>query len=411
MTEATQTLPATPASLPRPVAASAVNVLVSVKFAVTLVLVIAGGCVIGTLVPQGAEVAGWLQKHPDTAGWVRVLHSLGLTHVFSSWWFIALLATLGASVAACSLRRLATVRRAAGATRTRALGSMLVHVSILLILAGGVVRGLWGVNGTLELREGETKNQFTADAGALALPFSLQLAKFEVERYEALAGKSPKKDAHQLVVGWPARRMSARVPIALGVTHTLTPQGEPATMENTWRVTVLRYVPDFTMNAETRAVMSRSDAPENPAILVAVEGPDYHNHRWLFARYPDFGLGSAASHGGNRGPLTLTYAHPSATPGRPADSGPIKSFKSTVNVVENGQVVATRTVEVNQPFTWKGYTFYQSGYNPDDRAWTSLQVARDPGVPLVYAGFALMIGGLFVVFYLNPWLHARRRTA
>jgi type IV secretory pathway VirB3-like protein len=33
---------------------------------------------------------------------------------------------------------------------------------------------------------------------------------------------------------------------------------------------------------------------------------------------------------------------------------------------------------------------------------------RDPGVPLVYAGFALMIAGLFIVFYVNPWLQARR---
>ena len=66
---------------------------------------------------------------------------------------------------------------------------------------------------------------------------------------------------------------------------------------------------------------------------------------------------------------------------------------------------------MNSPFSYKGYTFYQSGYNPQDLSWTSLQVVRDPGVPLVYAGFALIIGGLFIVFYVNPWLQARRAKA
>ena len=42
---------------------------------------------------------------------------------------------------------------------------------------------------------------------------------------------------------------------------------------------------------------------------------------------------------------------------------------------------------------------------------TSLQVVRDPGVPLVYAGFALLIAGLAIIFYLNPWLESRRAPA
>ncbi|HTS17895.1 MAG TPA: cytochrome c biogenesis protein ResB, partial [Verrucomicrobiae bacterium] len=62
-------------------------------------------------------------------------------------------------------------------------------------------------------------------------------------------------------------------------------------------------------------------------------------------------------------------------------------------------------------FSYKGYTFYQSGYNPDDLSYTAFQVVKDPGVPVVYAGFALMIVGLFIVFYLNPWLDARRKAS
>ena len=42
-----------------------------------------------------------------------------------------------------------------------------------------------------------------------------------------------------------------------------------------------------------------------------------------------------------------------------------------------------------------------------DTALKLLQVVNDPGVPVVYAGFALMIAGLFVVFYVSPWMAAR----
>ena len=110
-------------------------------------------------------------------------------------------------------------------------------------------------------------------------------------------------------------------------------------------------------------------------------------------------------------PLRLIYQARVAPAMRVAPAGPIKSYKSTLQVKENDQVVQTRTIEVNSPFSYKGYTFYQSGYNPQDLAWTSLQVVRDPGVPVVYAGFLLMIAGLFIVFYLNPWMASSRRKA
>jgi len=38
-------------------------------------------------------------------------------------------------------------------------------------------------------------------------------------------------------------------------------------------------------------------------------------------------------------------------------------------------------------------------------------VVKDPGVAVVYAGFAFMVAGLFIVFYLNPWLDIRRKVA
>src|ERR1043166_9456823 len=90
--------------------AKLLNTLASVKFAVTVVILIAIACVIGTMLPQGMDALKYLRMHPDAASRMEWFHKLGLTHVFYSWWFLALLAVLAATVATCSTRRFVTVR-------------------------------------------------------------------------------------------------------------------------------------------------------------------------------------------------------------------------------------------------------------------------------------------------------------
>jgi hypothetical protein len=388
------------------------RLLASVKFAVTLIILIALLCVVGTLLPQGVEVAAYLQKNPAAAARMESFERMGLTHLFSSGGFLALLGLLAASVTACGLRRFAVVRRTIGSARRRALGSMLAHISLLLILSGAVIRGVWGQKGYLELREGVTATAFQVENGMKPLPFGLHLAKFEVEGYDqpkvdAAAHTGHAHDAKLesiLVIQWPARTLSVRIPVKVGHEQKLVPPGEAATELNLFRVKVVKFVPDFYINETTQEAGSRSEEPRNPAILVQETGPNYQREQWLFANSPSDPHTVKPS----ESPLRLIYQAKIPTVMRLA---PIKSFKSTLQVRENDQVVQTQTVEVNRPFAYKGYTFYQTGYNPQDLTWTSLQVVRDPGVPVVYAGFALMIVGLFVVFYLNPWMSSGRSQA
>ena len=384
--------------------AKIVDRLATVKFAVAVVVLIAIACVAGTLIPQGADVAKYVREYPDAAGRMELFGKVGLTHIFYSVWFIGLLCTLAASVAVCSSRRFATVRRTTGCVRYRALGSMLTHISILLILTGGVIRGVWGVKGYIELREGETNAQVVTENGIQPLPFAIYLDKFEIETYDqtpAAKNSAAQAGGDELLVSWRERNLKAALPIKIGV--------EQAFSEFT--ITILKYVPDFIVDMQTHEVMSRSNEPRNPAILVAVNGPTYHNHRWLFAKFPDFVMHTKDSQSIGPSPLEMTYENHSAIDHKAMPMGPIKSFRSTLKLVEGESVVGERTIEVNRPFRYKGYTFYQSGYNPEDLSYTSLQVVKDPGVPVVYTGFSLMIAGLFIVFYLNPWLDARRKAS
>jgi len=381
--------------------------LASVKFAVSVVVIIAIACVAGTLLPQGADVARYLAKNPAASGWMELLGKLGLTDVFYAWWFIGLLCVLSVNVAACSMRRFAAIRRTTGHARGRAIGLVLTHISILLILAGGVIRGVWGEKGYLEFHEGETVAQFEDGNGMKSLPFALHLAKFEVETYADPKESAVAKEgsdccsSNNLLVAWPEKNLKASLPIKLDVQQAF----------GDFRITVLKYIPDFVIDVKTKEVSSRSDEPLNPAILVAVAGPNYQNHRWLFAKFPDFIMHTGDHSTGGPSPLQMIYQNSAAASPKAPITGPIKQYNSTLKVIEDGKVVQEKTVYVNGPFAYKGYTFYQTGYNPEDLSYTSLQVVKDPGVPVVYAGFALMIVGLFIVFYLNPWLSARREQS
>ena len=319
----------------RAFAAQIIDQLATVKFAVTVVVIIAAACVAGTLIPQGADVAKYIRHYPDAASRLNLFGLLGLTHVFYSVWFIGLLCTLAATVAVCSTRRFTTVLRTSGHARYRALGSMLTHISILLILAGGVIRGVWGEKGYIELREGETNAQVVTENGTKPLSFGIHLTKFEIETYDqpvALAEKNVGGDVVQ--ISWPERNLKAALPVTMGVEQAF---GE-------FKITILKYLPDFVVDMQTREVTSRSSEPRNPAILVAVNGPTYQNHRWLFARFPDFEMRTKDTQSSGPSPLQMVYESRGAAAPKTMPAGPIKSFRSTLELVEGESVVGRRVV-------------------------------------------------------------------
>jgi cytochrome c biogenesis protein ResB len=88
----------------------------------------------------------------------------------------------------------------------------------------------------------------------------------------------------------------------------------------------------------------------------------------------------------------------------------IKAFKATVQLFEGRKVVASKTVEVNEPLKYKGYTIYQSSYDKDHEQFSVFEIARDPGVPFVYLGFLIISVGVMFSFYLRPLLMKRARV-
>ncbi len=79
-----------------------------------------------------------------------------------------------------------------------------------------------------------------------------------------------------------------------------------------------------------------------------------------------------------------------------------KAFRSHLTVIEDGRPVAEKTIVVNDPLSHRGYMFYQSNFRKDDPSYSGIQVVRDPGLGVVFAGFVMMALGVVFVYYIRP---------
>ncbi|MBN1419249.1 MAG: cytochrome c biogenesis protein CcsA [Planctomycetes bacterium] len=143
-----------------------------------------------------------------------------------------------------------------------------------------------------------------------------------------------------------------------------------------------------------------------PAARVRVAGERGAVERWLFLDgQGKAGVIELAAEGATREPAILAYY--TAPP-------PPKEFLSKVVVWEDGERRAEKIIEVNDPLHYGGYHFYQSSYDARDMSWSLFQVVPDSGLPAVYIGFIALFGGLVLLHYVRPVVHARpraRRTA
>jgi hypothetical protein len=80
----------------------------------------------------------------------------------------------------------------------------------------------------------------------------------------------------------------------------------------------------------------------------------------------------------------------------------IEDYKSRVTVFEDGREVMAKTIEVNHPLIYGGWSVYQQSYNETNWTWTGFEVVRDPGLWVVYTGFGMMCLGSIYVFYVRP---------
>jgi len=212
--------------------------LTSVRLALILLLVLALAALVGTILPQDRVYGFYVERFGPQFAWF--IDRLGLDRVYRSPWFLALITLLVINLVACSLDRIPQALRRLrhpldperylalpergrvhwparmqeapsvlehdcnailgpgprleqGETvwllrsrgRVGVLGPYIIHLSIILIILGGMVGKLWGVRGHLHLVEGQTGGALEVEGREAELPldFAVRLDRFQVEFY------------------------------------------------------------------------------------------------------------------------------------------------------------------------------------------------------------------------------------
>ncbi len=186
--------------------------LTSIRLTVFLLLILAAVAVIGTVVPQNQPPSQYLSRFGEV--WGKLLWRGGFTSVYFSLWFLGPISLLALNILACVVHGLpqavkrtlqpltvetaltlpergqitwppkvdphpriaATLSRELGHCRHetlpdqevyflergrfRPVGPYLIHVALLLILAGGLIGKFWGVDGQLPIAQGEVADTF-----------------------------------------------------------------------------------------------------------------------------------------------------------------------------------------------------------------------------------------------------------
>jgi cytochrome c biogenesis protein ResB len=343
------------------------RILSSVRLTVILLLLLISWSILGTLIPQGLSS----QAYIDQFGWngFRIIYSMGLGRVFSGYWLIGLLVMLGINVLACTFRRMAE--------KKSHFGFVLTHVSLILLILGGLFSAHGRLQGEIRLEEGQITSAFDARGQRVPLGFDLRLTKFEVEGYETSREK--------LVIGIAESGKSFDFPVIQGVWTEIP--------EIPYQFRVEQFIPDFRMDHESGSVFSASDEPNNPAIYVHVTGDGKDYGEWVFDKFADFHMKKETG-------LKLRYHWAPFIP---------KAFRSFVEILRQGRVVERKVIEVNRPLRFGGLLIFQADYDARNRKWTGLGVVGDPGVRWVYLGIFGLVAGLGWNIYLRPLLAPEKK--
>lgn len=341
-----------------------INILSSIKFFFTLSALMLAAFILGGVIPQGEAPQTYQEMFGRLGGaWVM---NLRFNNVFSSFWFLALMGGGFLNILACTVKQWKVLKLRPGV--------FLSHLGVMLLFVGGAVHGLFSVRGTLALEAGQSKSEFDGDAGApVALPFEIKLKDFQIRYWDA-----EKHMVHALrkceEPGHEGEDLLESVEVEPGRDARFSSEAGD--------LAILKFYPNFSIGSAGPVTVN--EARENPALAVKLTDVKGAKTSYLFANHPDF-------HGASdQAGIRYVYEY---RPGR------IKQFESRISVLEGGVEKMAKTISVNSPAGYKGYRFYQSGYDARNLSFSSIQVSKDPSVAFIYAGFALLMIGLSLAFW------------
>jgi cytochrome c biogenesis protein len=417
------------------------NFFASIRLTVFVLLTLAATSIVGTVIPQNQSPAEYLRAFGEFG--YRLFTVLDIFDMYHSWWFQLLLILLSINITVCSLERLpgiwrytfkkdrrvkrslfqkrknlaalsidlppdtlkeivtAAFKKQFGTSkpedapdgfflygekwRWTRLGVYVVHLSVLLLVLGGLVGSLFGFEGFVNIAEGEKTRviRLRNSPDTRTLDFEIQCDDFNVSFYPS---------------GQPKEYRSAL---------TLLEEGKAVYKKEIIVNDPLRY------NGINIFQSSYGELPPQPKAtdLTAPDNAQLEitstESGMVYSREAQLGDSLELPEG--KGTLTLESYLPAAT-FRGQDIGPAFVARLTPN--------DAAAVEITLPIKFPNFDKMRGGdvviavmghaegrfradTNEQKRYYTGLQITRDPGVWIVYSGFILMILGCFITFFMS----------
>jgi len=417
----------------------------SVKLTIVLLLSLALTSIIGTVIPQNEDPDAYL--HAYGAFRYQLLDALGIFDMYHSWWFQGLLLFLTLNIVVCSIDRLSgswklifnrnpkvrperfthrsdarsltdkrnaeelvtvyepiiahrygyckVTRSSGGAViygergRLSRLGVYIVHLSVILLLIGGLAGSFFGFEGYVNIAEGEATDTIRIrNTGRIhRLDFQIRCDDFNLTLYETGAPKEYRSALSILAGGQVVKKKDIIVNDPLryqGINIFQSSYGkiQPETMPQP-ETPVAGPAEAYTLNFTSRA--SGMNYTLSAKMGVPVDIPEGLGKFVVMAYEADGTFRGMEVGAALRGILTPVDGEPTEV------LLPLKF--ANFDKMRGGDVTITVANQPQEKFT--------APQPAEERYYTGLQVTRDPGVWLVYTGFVLMIAGCFVTFFLS----------
>jgi cytochrome c biogenesis protein len=414
----------------------------SVKLTIVLLLSLAATSIIGTLIPQNESPEEYFRAFG--AVFYRIFDALDIFDMYHSWWFQVLLLMLTINVVVCSIDRLPGIWKVVRIKRPKLnperlknlpdrheftsdaspdqlkasfaavaeksygyhtvedanegfavygekgrwtrLGVYTVHCSVILLLFGGLIGSLFGFEGFVNLPEGEAANSIRLRKSGLIQPlaFEIRCDDFNISFY----------DSHR---GMPKEFRS---------TLTLLEKGKPVLTRDIIVNDPLRYKG---INIYQASYGEMPSPP--PRIAIDTEKIDLNivSRATGMVYQQTAAIGDELELSEEMGTFVIKeYIEEAEFRGQPIGQAFIGIL--TPNDGEPRELLlplrfpkfdrmrkGEQTISVTIPQDAHSHT----AADHEARYFTGLQVTKDPGVWIVYAGFMIMIVGCFITFFMS----------
>jgi cytochrome c biogenesis protein len=409
----------------KPFATAAWNFLISMKLAIWIIIVLAVTSILGTVVEQNQPVEKYRQVYEDWA--YNLMDRINLFDMYHSWWFLLLLCLFTLNLTCCTIDRLPrairTVRKpkltlddatekslslterwksrgdiphraeeykvalarafaapkvteADGAVHLYAekgvssrFGAYATHAGIVIVFIGAIIGNVFGFKSYVNIPDGKEASHLDARGGKqhIDLPFSVRNNRFWLETYPS---GQPKKYASDLSVIENGREVLRK---------TIT-VNDPLVYKGVWF-----YQSSYGQEggATAQVAVSRQDGTPAGNFALAPNEP---------VRIDGYGVVRGVNYDHDfqgKGPALQVVVE---KPGQPASDLWILQGRPDMDRGRNDSLV----------FSFGGLTA---------KMYTGLQVAKDPGVNVVWLGCLLLTAGMMFSFFLSHrriWIRLAR---